>query len=382
MNNLSHKLDRVSSIDGLRGLAALAVLGYHARSVYWVGIKETFAKHGFSFDLNVWFSYLTFPFNFGGLGVILFFVLSGYCIHRRGARQLAADPAASIHYGKFFSRRFWRLYPTYVAALLLTGAIDWWLIAEAAGVPDGQDNSLYAFVVSLFAMQGYFAQYYGSNGVFWTLAMEIHLYLAYPFLFIISRKFGPNRAIGLTLLAGLLYFAADAIWDIEGRLPYRRIEGPVFLPYWFTWATGFYLAEIEAKRVSDLKESTWAFFMFTGFTLGCALYVMGYSTYSNIPWGLFFVGLLRLSLKPIGERVWSLVPGRLLATVGVFSYSLYATHAPILHALHGLIDPEHQAKFQTIWPALGASVISILVAWVFFRLVEYWSIIPHSTKNH
>lgn len=372
----STSLGRVLSIDGLRGLAALAVLIYHARSMFWIGTKETYQTFGLNFDVHAWAGYVTFPFNFGSLGVVLFFVLSGYCIHRRGARQIAADPAATIHYGKFFSRRFWRLYPTYVAALLLTALIDWWVQSQTGTVPPGQDHSIYALIVSLFAMQGYLAQYFGSNGVFWTLAMEIHLYLAYPLLFFISRKYGPNRVMVLTLVAGLLYFAVDALWGIESRLPYRRIEGPVFLPFWFTWATGFYLAEIEAKRVRDFKESTWAMLMVTGFVVGLGLYVAGHTTYANMPWALFFVGLLRLSMKERGERTWSLPPGRALAFVGVFSYSLYAIHAPVLHALHVLIDPVNQAKFATIWPALGVSILSIPIAWIFFRTVEYWSIRP------
>ena len=377
----SQKLGRVLSIDGLRGLASLAVLFYHSRAVLWIGTSETFQKHGLSFNLNVLISYLTLPFNFGGLGVVLFFVLSGYCIHRRGAQQLADDPAASFHYGRFFSRRFWRLYPTYVAALVLTSAIDWWIQVSTGTTPAGDDNSIYAFVVNLFAMQGYFAQYYGSNGVFWTLALEIHLYLAYPLLFFISRKFGPNRVLCLTLLVGLIYVATDAILNIEGKLPYRKIQGPVFLPYWFTWATGFYLAEIEAKRVRDLKECILALLMCAGFVLGLWLYAMGHTTYANMPLALFFAGLLRLSLKPTGERAWCLLPGRLLAAIGVFSYSLYAIHAPVLHALHVLIESEHQAKFAAIWPAIGATVVSILVAWVFFRLVEYWSVVPRTTIN-
>ena len=121
---------RMTSIDGLRGLAALAVLGYHARSTFWVGTKQTFQEYGLSFNLNSWFGYLTLPFSLGGLGVILFFVLSGYCIHRRGARHIAADQGAVIQYSKFYSRRFWRLYPTYVAALLCTAFIDYWVRAE------------------------------------------------------------------------------------------------------------------------------------------------------------------------------------------------------------------------------------------------------------
>lgn len=84
-------MSRLYAIDGLRGLAALALLVYHSRSSFWVGINATYREHGLAPNLNAWIGYLTAPFSFGGLGVTLFFVLSGFCIHRRGARNLASS---------------------------------------------------------------------------------------------------------------------------------------------------------------------------------------------------------------------------------------------------------------------------------------------------
>ena len=372
--NAAKNLRRMTSIDGLRGLAALAVLGYHARSTFWVGTKQNVQEYGLSFNLDSWCGYLTLPFSPGGLGIILFFVLSGYCIHRRGARQIAADQGAVIQYSRFYSRRFWRIYPTYVAALLCTAFIDYWVQGKT-GLTPGQDNSLYAFLISLVALQGYFAPCFGSNGVFWTLAMEIHLYLAYPLLFLISRKYVPNRVILVTLLAGLFYFSVDAIWDIEGAIGYRQNETPVFLPYWFAWATGFYIAEIEADRVSDLSDFTWVVLMVTGFTAGFSLHINGYTTFSNIPWALFFAGVLRLSFKKNGERMWSSVLGRALAFVGIFSYSLYAIHVPFFEALGVLLEPiTQESKFVSIWPAICVALLSLPIGYLFYRSVEYWSV--------
>ena len=123
--------------------------------------------------------------------------------------------------------------------------------------------------------------------------------------------------------------------------------------FWFAWATGFYLAEIEADRVSDLSDFTWVILMVAGFAAGFSLHISGYTTLSNIPWALFFAGVLRLSFKNNGERMWSLVPGRALAFVGIFSYSLYAIHVPVFEALGVLLEPiTNESKFVSIWPAI------------------------------
>ena len=58
----------------------------------------------------------------------LFFVISGFCIHLPYARALAAaDPETTApDWKRFFARRFWRLYPPYLAALVVALAL-WWL---------------------------------------------------------------------------------------------------------------------------------------------------------------------------------------------------------------------------------------------------------------
>src|SRR5438034_621967 len=72
-----------------------------------------------------------FVLGFGYLGVPLFFVISGFCIHLPQARLLAArGPAgASPAWRRFFAGRFWRLYPPYLAAI----ALAFLLLALAQG---------------------------------------------------------------------------------------------------------------------------------------------------------------------------------------------------------------------------------------------------------
>jgi peptidoglycan/LPS O-acetylase OafA/YrhL len=367
-------LNRISSIDSLRGIAALAVLFYHARAMLWVGLTETYRHFGFQPDFNAWLGYVSVPFSLGNLGVTLFFVLSGYCIHRRGATALASGNCANLAYKTFFARRFWRIYPTYVAALLLTALIDWWLTNTTGASHPTQNNSFFAFCVSLFTLQGYLAPHFGSNGVFWTLAMEVHLYAAYPLLFLFSNKFGANKTLLTTLCISLGYVVANAAFHIDDYLPYRFQRGPVFLPYWFTWAAGFYVAEIEAGRVSDFDQRLWKLLVTGGIAGGLALTLTRNHLLAEMLWALFFAGLLRWSLGPRGIRFWSKSFGVVLALIGVFSYSLYAVHAPLLQIYHAGISSDLNHKFATLWPAIGGAAFALVAGWAFFVIVEQWSI--------
>ena len=77
-------------------LPRVAVLMYHARDTLWCGTSYLFSHVGFRASFNALLGYVLSIFSFGWLGVPLFFVLSGYCIHRSYARCLAADAAAPI----------------------------------------------------------------------------------------------------------------------------------------------------------------------------------------------------------------------------------------------------------------------------------------------
>ncbi|MEI7459121.1 MAG: acyltransferase [Pirellula sp.] len=366
---------RLNAIDGLRGLAALAVLVYHSRSSFWVGINATYREHGLAPNLNAWIGYLTAPFSFGGLGVTLFFVLSGYCIHRRGARNLATKEPRDLNLAKFASRRFWRIFPTYVCALLFTALIDYWLQAMSGHSVPNQDNSVSTFLISLLTLQGYAAPSFGSNGVFWTLAMEIHLYVMYPLLYALSFRIGPVRVLAFTFFISLLYTVCEMLFGFESLLTNRCARGPIFLPYWFTWTMGFYLAEVEAGRCRDAGDKAWFSASVVAIPIGVYLSLMNNYLLAEIFWSIAFASLLRTSLSPLGERIWQQGIGKLLANIGVFSYSLYAVHAPLLLMFHQLISPgDPNYKYETLWMTLAGVVVSVVFAYVFFQLVERWSI--------
>src|SRR5215468_3120666 len=114
----------------------------------------------------------------GGLGVTIFFFLSGYLITTLLMDE--RERSGRIHIGKFYLRRAFRLFPP----LLVTLAIAYSLVI--LGLLDGGIS--WAGVLSQLL---YFANYYSlffdpgnttaaGTGILWSLAVEEHFYMIYP----------------------------------------------------------------------------------------------------------------------------------------------------------------------------------------------------------
>src|ERR1700730_6258229 len=99
---------RLLGIDLLRGVACLAVVGFHI--YHMSGVDESPSPWRWVF----------YPFHFGSSGVTIFIVLSGFCIHLSVARTLKNSQRLRAEWGKFWRRRFIRLYPPYLAAIVLS----------------------------------------------------------------------------------------------------------------------------------------------------------------------------------------------------------------------------------------------------------------------
>jgi peptidoglycan/LPS O-acetylase OafA/YrhL len=109
MTDKSTTGSRLISIDALRGAAALAVVFFHATSqARFVGTAGTPRWIGVPVATVI---------SYGYIGVYLFFVISGFCIHLRWAKAKAAGREPSIDFFAFWKRRIRRLYPPYLIAM-------------------------------------------------------------------------------------------------------------------------------------------------------------------------------------------------------------------------------------------------------------------------
>jgi peptidoglycan/LPS O-acetylase OafA/YrhL len=354
---------RVEIVDAMRGFAALSVAIYHARNEFWIGLARTWNLHGVHGNLDTWLGYMSAPFSFGGLGVPLFFVLSGYCIHRGYAKRLTEDSSFSARWPLFLVRRFFRIYPVYICALLLTALVDH-VHTSLSGPLQQADNSPETFLASVLALQGIAAPMFGTNSVFWTLSVEIHLYLFYPLLFAVTRRHGPIAMLGVAFAISAAYICAHSILRLEEWLPYAHGIVPVFLAFVFMWSVGAFIAECEVGR-HQMPRRPWLVLIWipslvAGVAapnlLGCLFLGVGIG---GLAWYLLRVGLT-------GNRQIRLLV-RCLGWVGIGSYSLYAVHRPIFELLK---IAGFDGQVDSILLALLATLVAVLASRLFFILIE------------
>jgi peptidoglycan/LPS O-acetylase OafA/YrhL len=232
---------RLRSVDGLRGLAALAVLLVHIPHL------QTGRLGG---------SRLLFlPIEFGMRGVILFLVLSGFCIHLHVAKDLARGPGARCNWAVFWRRRFYRLYPPYLAAIVFSMLILLALYGSSAYATCYLDNKkalVWDLVTHLCMIHNLFKPYALGlgNGPFWTLGLEEQLYALYAVFLLLRYRLSAVATFRVTLAATLVWYGGAAVITWLSNRPgeswpsYSWTLWPVSL--WFVWTLGAVAAEAYA----------------------------------------------------------------------------------------------------------------------------------------
>ena len=174
----SYQRRRFPALDGLRGVAVLLVVLAHASQ------KRLLAEN--------------FKFS-GELGVVVFFVLSGFLITHLLLEERTRTGQISL--SKFYVRRALRIWPLYFAVLgiyifvlpLFLDPDNFRSIYEA----DSLRDHYYLLAYPLF-LQNYLLSgsdfHYGGLRVFWSLAVEEHFYLLWPLLLVALRQRSVGRA--------------------------------------------------------------------------------------------------------------------------------------------------------------------------------------------
>jgi peptidoglycan/LPS O-acetylase OafA/YrhL len=344
-------------IDAMRGFAALLVAYFHCRQVAWVGMESFHHSVGHALSFSSIVAYLTLPIAWGSAGVPIFFVISGYCIHRGGALRLAQDPGYKLDTANFWARRFARIYPVLLAALLLTFALDWFSFQLPPVNHKLREIGLHAFLVNLFSLQGVAGKTYGSNGALWTLSLEVQFYAIYPLLFALRRRFGMTQLLALVALV-----------NIVSAYVLERHDLQFFTSYWFSWTLGAWIADGRAQKASAMNTRRASNGLYAVaavlVALGCVAFHFGqYGAFQL--WALGFAFYL---YKALDRGAGETPVARVLSRFGDFSFSLYLIHLPIFVLLSSLL---YRSTLQlSIWPSFGFMLVAVPVAYVFYRLVE------------
>ena len=360
---------RLVSLDALRGLAALAVVLSHVAEPGGSALVGSSVAHRVA-DVLVQ----------GRVGVVLFFVISGFCIHLRWAKNLATGRETTIGFASFWKQRFIRLYPPYLAALGLyllvqtwTGAITWTRF------------DVYDLVMHLSMLHNLDARtVFSIDGVFWTLAIEEQLYLAYFLLLPLRNRLGWPKTLAVCAGARIGWFALAFAVGQWGGGEFRLSHDSGSLAHWWSWALGAVCVEAALGLVTlpgwmaDLRyagllaAAGWLCDYATGHHLGGGIGWRLTWLIGSPLWGLGgFILVNRLVQIEATCREAGAIPRpvTIFAGLGLFSYSLYLTHnlvikfaGPPLLAWLGMRN-DLAGRFILVAPAL-------VLAWGFFKVCE------------
>ena len=334
---------RYALIGHARGLAALAVLSFHSFGAedvqpIWAPLEplRAVASHGW-------------------LGVHVFFVLSGYCMSEKLA-SLAATNRGPAH---FLLDRAWRIYPAYWGALLVTIALG---IAAASMNTVGLAGAFPVNFRSLLADMLLFQPYLGTVGLLlvgWTLVCETGFYAITALLFSGWRAglgFGGVLCAGALLTAAVAHVPDRATWMVLRLWPEFWVGMLVYGCTGPIWS--------ERPRLRALCGAAIALF-------GLLVVWQPAGRFAGVHGAAVIcaAGLVVLHRwdKPIATHPVT----RWLGSVGVWSYSIYLIHGPLLSRWHNLVihfAPAQSPRYALLW--LGSLVLGLVGAWFFYRIVE------------
>lgn len=315
--------DRMRGLDSIRFICALWVFFGHGGAPALANPFEDGSLPGLvlrGLYWNIWS---------GSAAVMVFFVISGFCIHFPFA---GSDRRPRLK--EFYARRFLRLLVPLLVAVPLSGLV---------GVR-----------LALF-----------QDSILWSLLAELIYYIAYPVLRALQLRTGSWRSI--VIMAFLVALAVAATNPAAGDYSSygAGLNWLLGLPCWLLGCTLAESVRASACRpVSVFTIWTWRAAVFSAAWV-CS--VLRFHSPIGYPWTLNFFALLAASwlCREIQFRQ-SVAPSRLLEWAGGWSYSLYLVHLAALTAFARLFPAFPEGSTRWI-----ASLIFVLAAsYGFYLCIE------------
>jgi peptidoglycan/LPS O-acetylase OafA/YrhL len=320
---------RLSGLDGLRAAAVLLVIADHL-----------------------------FPnFAGGGIGVNLFFVLSGFLI----TTLLVAErhKTGRIHLGLFYLRRLLRLYPALIVMVVVVVAVTHALLAGVFAA---------TYTANLAGLVGFTPDPFGHT---WSLAAEEQFYLVWP-LALIGLFRHRRLLIGIVVVAALVSFVTCVVGTAQLVSTTGQVGYIVFNPLW--QAHGLLIGVLLALVTGTFSRASFSLPKPNLWVLGGALAVLVIAVIASVTvgqhlaaeWDLaaeIVAGVLILGLVECTGRLRRAVDHPVALWVGARSYALYLWHYPIFSILE-------QYHLGTIRTALIGLPATFIIAWVSGRWIE------------
>ena len=335
------KINYRPEIDGLRAIAVISVIFYHAQIEL------------FNHKL----------FLGGFIGVDIFFVISGYLITSIILKELHVT--GNFSFSKFYERRIRRILPALLLIMLASLPLAWLYLLPTSLV-DFSKSILYSLG---FGSNFYFhfsGEEYGAiSGFFkpmlhtWSLSVEEQYYILFPIILLISLRFFKNYLIVIFLI-GFLLSLVIADW---GSKNYPSFTFYVLPTRGWELLAGSILAYYELKlgqrSQNNILNKTLPF-------VGLFLILFSVMFFNDkIPHPSFITLLPIMGVCLIiwftGKKklVTNLLSSKILVGIGLISYSLYLWHYPIF-AYARITDFVQGDVFRKLFIALVIIILSIL----------------------
>ncbi len=161
--------DYVDTLDGFRAIAAVLVMMFHYWQQSWVSMAVQLGPVRIDFTPIV---------SFGGVGVELLFILSGFCLYY----PLAMHPERKLDIGNYVWKRCVRILPSYLLCVIVCSAYQIGRLDPNLLLEQFIGN------MTLTQMSTASLAYNHLNPVLWSLAIEAQFYLIFPLLVKVFRK--------------------------------------------------------------------------------------------------------------------------------------------------------------------------------------------------
>ena len=350
---------RYRCLDLWRGIAALFVVIYHAGS--YAAHRQT--------ELSFFELVSTKFIQHLDIGVLIFFVISGYCI------SASAESFRDIDYKstfRFFILRFRRIYPPYWMALVFAMFVGFWGLYESAYVTDEFANPLTLSFSQWFGnitlTETWLPRFTQSNSEVlllkpsWSLCYEVQFYLLMGLMLIFRVKL-----LYWTILISVITLMTMFFPQIVGlQSVYRSfLDGQ-----WLFFGIGilvFYALQFQKEKMWWWKLGLWS--------LALGQFIIGFIYRSDIAIYYTFSTLFGLTLIIMysdDQYISSSAVAKPLMYCGKICYSLYLIHLPVCSFLApkiyswGLTSITHTMTI-TIPVCI---IISLILAMIFYRYCE------------
>jgi peptidoglycan/LPS O-acetylase OafA/YrhL len=324
-------------IDGLRGVAILAVVGYHFFPRAWQA---------------------------GFVGVDIFFVISGYLIT---GILLSSGEAGRSALLSFYARRVRRIFPALAVVLAAVMLAGWLLLYDDERVPLGAHvvgGAVFLSNIVLWRESGYFDAAIESKPLahLWSLAVEEQFYIVWPvLLWLVLRSRRAPAVVAALMVSSLLACA----WLVQLDAA-TAFYVPVFR-FWELLA-GALLVLAERRGLVDWLRPHAALLSVSGFALLVLAFLLVHSGL-RFPgwWAILPVAgtTLLIAAGPQASLNRVLLANRPMVWVGLVSFPLYLWHWPVVTFARIVFNTEPD------WPGMVLlATLSLLLAWLTWKLVE------------